>query len=393
VQDDVLTQNKQVDYADGFQYENNIIQFFPTAEGYASRLTTKIEQSGQLIKIPIEELPEDQFSYVYNYTDHLGNIRLSYSLDPDTQQLKIVEQNHYYPFGMRHTNYSGGRMVMVKDEELKRMAPATEEFLTYTYKYNGKEYQDELGLNFYDYGARNYDPALGRWVNIDKKAEKYPAWSPYVFALDNPVRYIDPDGNEVQDPIKEIVDKGMQSQTFQTLYSKAGLTDTNYGSIIKMGREISNTDANGNITINKRVSGDRAVLDLTHELTNRVNIGELNALSYQVANGKISSEDYAYGIIAIESEALVNQYVVAKELGINFGENAGGMNQVLAKFASGEISFNQLQQLVYDNMDSNKVGGADGQSAVDFYKQQGDDLRKQQQKLDENSKDNKDEKK
>ncbi|WP_264509583.1 RHS repeat domain-containing protein [Flavobacterium sp. N1719] len=201
VQDDVLTQNKQVDYADGFQYENNILQFFPTAEGYASRLTTKIEQSGQLIKIPIEELPEDQFSYVYNYTDHLGNIRLSYSLDPDTQQLKIVEQNHYYPFGMRHTNYSGGRMVMVKDEELKRMAPATEEFLTYKYKYNGKEWQDELGLNLYDYGARNYDAALGRWMNIDPLAEKYRRWSPYNYCMNNPIYFIDPDGMQISDGI------------------------------------------------------------------------------------------------------------------------------------------------------------------------------------------------
>jgi RHS repeat-associated protein len=193
VQDDVLTQNKQVDYADGFQYENNIIQFFPTAEGYASRLTTKIEQSGQLIKIPIEELPEDQFSYVYNYTDHLGNIRLSYSRDPDTQQLKIVEQNHYYPFGMRHTNYSGGRMVMVKDEELKRMAPATEEFLTYKYKFQGQERQNELGLNWDSFKWRNYDYAIGRFMNIDPLAEDYQYNSPYAFAENRVI-----DGRELE---------------------------------------------------------------------------------------------------------------------------------------------------------------------------------------------------
>jgi RHS repeat-associated protein len=39
--------------------------------------------------------------------------------------------------------------------------------VTYQYMYNGKELQGEFGLNNYDFGARNYDPALGRWMNID----------------------------------------------------------------------------------------------------------------------------------------------------------------------------------------------------------------------------------
>ena len=68
---------------------------------------------------------------------------------------------------------------------------------TYKYKYNGKELQDELGLNLYDYGMRNYDPAIGRWMNIDPLAEKYPGVSPYAFCLNNPVLFIDPNGMEV----------------------------------------------------------------------------------------------------------------------------------------------------------------------------------------------------
>ncbi|WP_298203308.1 RHS repeat-associated core domain-containing protein [Flavobacterium sp.] len=193
VRDNVLSNNKVTDYANGFQYLDNVIQHFPTAEGYASRLNLR-QENGVVALLPSTELPVDFFTYVYNYTDHLGNIRLSYAQDPDTQQLKIVEQNHYYPFGLRHTNYSGGKMQVVKEQELKRMAPTPEELLSYKYKYNGKEWQDELGLNMYDYGARNYDAAIGRWMNIDPLADQYRRWSPYNYCMDNPVIFTDPDG-------------------------------------------------------------------------------------------------------------------------------------------------------------------------------------------------------
>jgi RHS repeat-associated protein len=63
--------------------------------------------------------------------------------------------------------------------------------------YNGKELQDELGLNMYDYGARNYDPALGRWMNIDPHSENYFSISPYTSFVNNPISFIDPTGKDI----------------------------------------------------------------------------------------------------------------------------------------------------------------------------------------------------
>ena len=63
-------------------------------------------------------------------------------------------------------------------------------------KFGGFEYQEELGLDWYDITARNYDPAVGRWMNLDPLAEKMRKFSLYAYAFDNPILFIDPNGME-----------------------------------------------------------------------------------------------------------------------------------------------------------------------------------------------------
>jgi RHS repeat-associated protein len=169
------------DYLDGFQYQQEHLQFFPTAEGYAK--DTFFDD-------------EHHFNYVYQYKDHLGNVRVSYGWDPYEEEVKILEENNYYPYGLKHRNYN------MTVEDYKVLFPSgigieAVDSRPYNYKYNGKEWQEDLGLNWYDYGARNYDAALGRWMSIDPMAEKYKMWSPYDYCINNPVFFVDPDGMRI----------------------------------------------------------------------------------------------------------------------------------------------------------------------------------------------------
>ncbi|MDH6252579.1 RHS repeat-associated protein [Chryseobacterium sp. H1D6B] len=153
--------NRITEYLDGFQYETTVsggripvqvLKFVPTAEGYYNFENNK---------------------YIYTYSDHLGNTRLSYF--NNGSGAAVIEENNYYPFGLKHDAYNG-------------LGGNT----AYKYQYNNKELQEESGM--YDYGWRQYMPELGRWNGIDQLAEKYLSTSPYVYVANNPVSLVDPDG-------------------------------------------------------------------------------------------------------------------------------------------------------------------------------------------------------
>jgi RHS repeat-associated protein len=178
------------EYMDGFQYTNSVLDFFPHAEGYIKAVPTGLGGPGGPTSF--------SYKYVFTYTDHLGNIRLKYAQDPsNNNQISILEEDHYYPYGLKHNGYSSSHLVFDKEDEgTGIILTPVNPFLgdTHKYKFGGKEYQEEFDINTYDFGARNYDPALGRWMNIDPLAEMMRRHSPYNYAFDNPVYFIDPDG-------------------------------------------------------------------------------------------------------------------------------------------------------------------------------------------------------
>lgn len=166
-------------YLQGFQYKGKTLLFFPTAEGYVNY--TPAVYGGSLENQTV--ITPESYNYVFNYKDHLGNIRLSYGLDPVTNALKIIEENHYYPFGLKHTNYSSGWNSFQRIDEKVSLRPGKPSApLEYKYKFQGQERQEELGLNWDSFKWRNYDYAIGRFMNIDPLAPDFPQWSPYVFS-------------------------------------------------------------------------------------------------------------------------------------------------------------------------------------------------------------------
>ena len=81
------------------------------------------------------------------------------------------------------------------------------------YKYNGKELDQMNGLNLYDYGARYYESALGRFTTMDPMCEKYYSISPYAYCANNPVRYIDPEGEDIWDMVKFAIQNPVAAYT------------------------------------------------------------------------------------------------------------------------------------------------------------------------------------
>ncbi|WP_298900676.1 RHS repeat-associated core domain-containing protein [uncultured Psychroserpens sp.] len=238
----MVTEPKNVtntQYRGSFIYEDDNLKFFSHPEGY-------IEPEGK------------SFNYIYQYKDHLGNIRLTYadsdgsgSINPN---LEIIEENNYYPFGLKHKGYNN--VVTSTNPAQKK-------------KFAGEEFEEELGKNTVAFQWRDYDPAIARFNKIDRFAEQYEDLTPYHFSANSPIYYREIAG----DSISLTFDKTKTQERYESVVNNG--TGGFYEVQIDEDGNVTGltaTDKEGEMTEEQKAFYDeyKAVVDSEHKVEMKV---------------------------------------------------------------------------------------------------------------------------
>jgi len=275
----------KTEYAGNKVYKNGTLSMILTQEGYLTLAGTTP-------------------TYYYYLKDHQGNNRVVINQSGAVQQV-----NHYYPFGGLF-----GEGIQTANQP---------------YKYNGKKLDRFQGVDMYDYGARHYDAALGRWFTVDPMAEKYYSFSQYVYCANNPVRFIDPNGKEIdlsgmsEEERKryesQIATQRENSKLFNAMYSSLENSKevyvTQYGKTTTIegtseaveGQFIPNKDGGGTVTFSDAITDIKGGT-LSEELFH----------AYQHDN----KANYAKGEFNVEFEAKMAVTAIGNEYG-GFGAISG----------------------------------------------------------------------
>jgi len=309
--------------------------------------------------LPIKLGSDTVWHFEYNLKDHLGNVRLVFGGSLNSGGVDIVQTSSYYPFGMimNQVNYISTTTNYPKNK----------------YLYNGKELQNEdldgESLDWYDYGARMYDPSVVHWTTLDPKSELSRKWSPYSYCYSNPIRFIDPDGTFVLDsatqadhPLladyyKNLLDNwNAKSDDFKNaFYELSGLNESEVEEMLTFGNgpkiEIEDLDKIGTNGKPDQVNGATLSLFVNGKQINENNGQGLikidNDLVTIYEQGQMSGDESLnqHGEMLIESTTFHE--------GVHFGSIAKRGSGGSPNYPNSEIG-KVFEKMIY-NMDVNRL--------------------------------------
>ena len=207
----------------------------------------------------------------YELTNHLGNVMAVISDKASTtDEPMVVSLSDYYPYGMTEPGRSYTR-------------PGDD----YRFGYTGHEKEEDLASGVYTTEYRLLDTRLGRWMSVDPLAEKASDWSPYRTSFDNPIIFVDPDGQWEADSVGNLIaEKGDHAGTL------AKFLNISFEDALKKLKDQGYT-VNDKGILNLEV-GDKVTLDNVFTQSIKQSDNPYTLTEYDNGYGP---EDFGYGLI------------------------------------------------------------------------------------------------